>query len=193
MNAFDSLPTRATERRSRELLKQFIADQCDEGRYVILEKGPLAPLLQRLIGDYAMNIDGRLWTAEHKAEERSTGNFFLELFSNRCLDDRAAHAEHGMRPGWMLTNRADLLLYHFMDRDELYVLDFFKLKRWAWGYRNGGIGNIWRYERQVKMQEKHAQRNDTVGVCVPISDVRDEIGVRLFHPERALVQSELVL
>ncbi len=74
-----------------------------------------------------------MWAVEIKIEQAWTGNLFLETWSKRNLEDKASHAELGSAPGWLLKTRADLLLYYFLDTDDLVTLPVFRLKQWAFG------------------------------------------------------------
>ncbi len=163
MSAFDE--AKKVEARSLEILTPFIRARSNGGQFILIEKGRLALELQRQIGDAAFNArDGVLWTVEVKAEEENKyGNFFLETWSNR--------ARYTM--GWMVTLNSDLLLYHFLKSDELYVMNFQNLKRWAWWERR-----IYRYPERE--QGKREQLNDTWGRCVPISVISREVGFRRF-------------
>jgi hypothetical protein len=164
MSAFQS--ARMVEVESMTILRPYLKEKTD-GQLVWNDKGPLAMALQETVGDMLFtNKQGFLRSVEVKAESRYTGNLFLETWSNRNLSNRHSHAERGSNPGWMFKLKADLLLYHFLDRDELHTLDFFALKQWAFSE-----GNLWRYEE--KPQSRRDQLNDTWGRCVPIADLND--------------------
>lgn len=175
MNDFSR--SQQVEARSRVILSPFLQERAHDGQLVFIDKGPLAKSLQQSIGDAVMNDkNGIFRSVEIKAEaENRSGNFFLETWSNRNLRDRRSHAERGSNPGWMLKLKCDFLFYHFVEPDELYVIDFFKLKKWAFE-----DGNIFNFEE--KLQGKYTQRNDTWGRCVPITTVAQEVGVRFFRP-----------
>lgn len=165
-NAFDD--ARNVEARSMTILRPFIEQRAWNGKYVVLSKGPLAADLQKMAGDVAFNSDAdTVFTIEVKAEEDCRfGNFFLETWSNRSR----------LTPGWMVTLRADLLLYHFLAEDLLYRIPLGKLQDWA--FRRNRI-----YDFPERVQAKRDQRNDTWGRCVPIAVVVDELGLGLpFRP-----------
>lgn len=165
----------SVEAESVRRLRSFLSHRCDDGRYVIIDKGPLAPIVQELCGDVCMSIEGRTWFAELKAEEKHTGNIFFEVFSNRCLSSRDDHAQYGIKPGWGISNRADLLIYHFLDKDIVYVMDFYRLKRWMFGSStpHSFDGAWWRYGARghQRTQQKRFQRNETVGLLVPLIEI----------------------
>lgn len=186
MNPYDN--ARKVEARSMALLAPFLEDT--DGRYVLTDKGVLSSFLQETCGDLLYNDrGGKVWGVECKAEERFTGNLFLETWSNRNLEDRRDHATHGSNPGWLAKTRADLLFYHFLEADRLYVLNLFALKRWAFraasekrSERAGRVrpermvGRL--YDFPVREQKKRTQRNDTWGRLVPIGVLEAEMEVR---------------
>lgn len=183
MNAFAK--GRLVEASAMEVLKPWLQEHASNGQLVVTDKGTLAPLLQSIAGDMAYNRqeDGRLYTVELKAEaeQRASGNLFLETWSNKNLECRDSHAERGSNPGWMVKQRADLLFYYFIDTDNLYILNFFNLKRWAFGC-GCTKGRI--YDFPEVAQSKYTQLNDTFGRLVPLHVLSREVGFKLFHPRR---------
>ncbi len=101
-------------------------------------------------------------TVELKAEQRTTGNLFLETWSNRKTQ----------RPGWIRSSKAVGLLYLFLDTETLYVAHMGKLQEWA-------TANLSRFPE--KMQAKHQQENETVGHIVPVTRLSHEAGLRRFY------------
>lgn len=170
-----------------ERLLPLIQAKSHKGQFVVTSKGPLAPYLQKSVGDVLLNTDSEtLYSIEVKTErENKTGNFFLETWSNKNLRNRSSHAQLGSTLGWMLTLRADLLFYYFLENDDVYIINFLNLKRWAFG-NNEHQGKIYSHpEKQTTCD----QLNDTWGRCVPISEIRKEVGFRHIH----LPQLELEL
>ncbi len=166
MNSFDKC--RGTEQRSLEILRPFISQRAFNGQFVVTNKGPLAPELQKSAGDVLYNTDAEtVYAAEIKAEEENKyGNFFFEVWSNRSR----------FTPGWMFTLRTDLLLYHFLADDLLYVIPFERLRKWA-------FHDLRIYSHPERQQNKHQQLNDTWGRCVPIATLAREIDLQIpFHP-----------
>jgi len=182
MNAF--VDTCRIERESISILMPFLDHKAD-GRVVLTHKGILARHLQETVGDALFNLpDGTIWGVEFKAEkENKHGNFFLETWSNKNLDNRKTHSERGSNPGWMMKLRADLLFYHFIESDELYIINFFRLKQWAFGC-SGMAPNIYKFDE--RKQSKYLQHNDTWGRCVPIHIIAQTIGYRLIHPKKLI-------
>lgn len=174
MNSFDL--ARTIEARSLAVLEPFIAER--HGRFVLTDKGALSAFLQREVGDLLFNDrKGRVVSVELKAETRYTGNLFLETWSNRNLEDRAGRAERGAVPGWLLVCRADLLFYHFIEKDILLIFDLLSLQRWAFlsPNKSGNAGRV--YDFPEKTQLRYAQRNTTCGRIVPIAVLEEECAV----------------
>jgi hypothetical protein len=179
MSDFDRC--RAVETRAMVVLLPFLNESSD-GRYVLTGKGRLARFLQQELGDAIFNDRaGRVWSVEIKAEERHTGNLFIETWSNRNLTDRSSHSERGSNPGWALKLRADLLFYYFLDADSLYIIDMFELKRWLFGYGQQ-VGNIYRFPEVV--QSKWSQANETVGRLVKLDDLQRDLKIRRIFPRQ---------
>ncbi len=176
MNAFTEASL--VEHRGLAVLLPYLAERAYQGRIVSTAKGPLACALQRSFGDVFMNMDAdTLRGLEIKVERHWTGNLFLETWSNRNLEDRASHHERGSTPGWLVTSRADLLLFYFLDTDDLITVSMLRLKRWAFG--SGPQGGV--YAWPEKQQFRYGQRNDTWGRCVPVEHLEREVGARRAH------------
>ncbi len=175
MNAFDKASQ--VEARGMQILRPHLSE-ISGGRYVLTAKGTLARHLQLIAGDALINTpDDKMWGVEIKVESRFTGNLYLETWSNRNLSDKESHADRGMNPGWLIHCRADVLLYYFLDTDDLFTINLFRLKRWAFGFWDGTHsvpGRIYDFEELV--QRKHAQKNETCGRIVPISRLKAELG-----------------
>lgn len=159
-----------------------------QGRYVVTDKGRLAPYLQSVVGDLIFNDrDGRMWTVELKADGTAHPNLFLETWSNRNLDDLPNRHVGGRKPGWLLTLNADLLFYHFINQDKLVVANLPALQRWAFcapsrnmsepinqrGERARLQGRLWDF-RETEQKSYH-QKNDTRGRPVPIATLLAEV------------------
>lgn len=167
------------EAKSRAILLPFI-DRETDGKFIIMENGPLATAFQEQQGDVLFATrSGRPWSAELKAEEKHTGRLFLETWSNRNLEDVTNHHRHGSNPGWMLKLRSDLLFYHFLDLGVLYILPLFRLQRWAFGHGKTP-GKIYKYGEH--QQGKYTQLNDTWGRCVDVEDLTALDFVKVFYP-----------
>lgn len=160
------------EARALAVLLPYLDEQAD-GRVVLTSKGTLARFLQITVGDAIFNDKkGRVWSVELKAEEKHTGNLFLETWSNKNLTDAQSHAERGSTMGWLFSCRADLLMYYFLDSDDLHIIPLLRLKRWAFGLglRPGRL-----YDFPEVEQHKYGQPNDTHGRLVEIATLASEI------------------
>ena len=168
MNAFDS--AKKIELRAMEDVLPWIGLMSLSGQFVLTEKGRLSKELQKVAGDilYNRKSDGALLCCELKAEEENKyGNFYLETWSNRSR----------FNLGWMFKLDSDILLYYFLEEKDLYVINFVKLRKWAFG-ANGNAGRIYAFPE--KPQNKRAQLNDTWGRCVPVSVIENEVGFHHF-------------
>lgn len=136
------------------------------------------PYLQSLHPDYCVrpvpdNIEsqhryGDTWLSsdkhkhamewEFKAEEKHTGNLFIETWSD---------IRKGV-PGW-LYHYSDMawLGYAFNDLHRLYTSRIGELRRWA--HSDGKTGLIRLEDFRLVKQSKYRQRNVTVGRLVPIN------------------------
>jgi hypothetical protein len=175
MNAFRDASK--VEAKGMAVLLPFLEEKAGRG-LVLTSKGTLAKHLQLIAGDVLYNdFNDRMWAVEIKCEEQDKyGNLFLETWSNRNLDSKGGHAERGSNQGWLYHCRADVLLYYFLESDELYVLNLFKLKQWAFGFASVP-GKIYAYAEKV--QEKRTQLNDTWGRCVPIRVLQESLGASM--------------
>lgn len=200
MNSFDQ--ARTVEARSLAILTPFITET--HGGFVLTTKGRLSAFLQREVGDLLFNDShGNVWSVELKAEQRFTGNLFLETWSNRNLADAMSHAERGCTVGWLVQCKADLLFYHFLDSDSLYVFSLLALKRWAFeapsrrmrmaeagadGVRSELLGRV--YDFAEKAQHKYAQMNVTCGRIVPLRVLEQECAPppRLLRPRQLALE-----
>ena len=105
-------------------------------------------LAQRYLGDYLAVKNDKAYILEFKAEEKHTGNLFIEIWSNE-----------GVNQGWFRKCRADYIIYHFLDNGKVYLIDLPEFKKQL----------IESNHRQVK-QAKHDQKNVSVGLLVPVSE-----------------------
>ncbi len=130
--------------------------KCQDLRFT--SDSPYAHLLQHTVGDILVRNQSADTSLDLKVEvDARYGNFFLETWSNRSR----------FTLGWMYTASYDWLAYYFLQERKLYLLDFLKLRRWAFNYNgDGGF-----YEYPEREQRKYHQLNDTWGRCVPIVHV----------------------
>lgn len=169
MSAFTS--ARMIEAKGLAILEPFIREHAYNGQVVWTTRGDLSKSIQESMGDVLFNTDkDKIWAVEIKIEQEHTGNLFIETWSNKNLNNEQSHADRGCNPGWLYKLRADLLMYYFLDTDDLYVIDVYPLKRWAFCGGPDGGGNIWAY-REVP-QGRYSQANDTWGRLVPVEDLK---------------------
>ena len=113
--------------------------------------------LQTTIGDFVCQFAKLgITSMELKTERRYTGNLFVETWQNR---------EWGT-PGWLHTSRASLLWTYYIDADLLVGVSLPSLRQWLLSRPNSHIDSY----RQVQIDKD--QKNDTVGVLVPIEHLR---------------------
>ncbi len=178
MNAFEQ--SSLIEARGLQRLMPFLTERAGTRGVVRIVKGELARYLQERVGDviYNSSVDGRLISLELKTEEVKRPNFFLETWSNKNLTNPHNHAGRGGTPGWMITSGATLLCYQFLDTDDLFFSNMFRLKQWAFTGVNeaGTAGRIYNWEE--KPAKRNGQLNDTWGRCVPITVIHKEVGLK---------------
>jgi hypothetical protein len=163
--------TRDVEDRGRGDVEHFLRSRTDLFTDVVPVYGSTkAQELQQGHGDFiCYTTDGKLITVDVKVEvSERHGNLFLETFSNRSRFNR----------GWLDKVSITYLVYYFLDTGSLYVINFRKLREWAFG-AGGRAGRI--YEYPEKPQNKYKQNNDTYGRCVPIRIIREQVGLRHFR------------
>lgn len=104
-------------------------------------------LAQEYLGDYLAVKNNKAYILEFKAEEKHTGNLFIEIWSNE-----------GVNLGWFRKCRADYIIYHFLDNGKAYLINMAEFKKEL----------IEPNHKQVK-QNKHNQPNISVGLLVPVN------------------------
>ena len=165
--------------RDRILAPHLYGIRSVEGRYVFMDKGRLATILQRryAVDTILQGRDGRAVCIEEKIT-RWPGfallNFFLETMS--CT---VAGLES---EGWMRYAEADYLLYAFMQADDVhllcYLIEFPALKAWFWP----------RSER-FRLYIMPNTTNHTAGRLVPIATVRQAVRTWRFTIPQPLTRS----
>lgn len=153
-----------------ELVRRWIVSEgfCLEGRHVVVEKGTHAREIQQRLGDLIIQSakDRALVSIEVKAELQSTGNLFIETWSNSTPGPR-------QRVGWLHRLECDALIYTFLDSGQTLIFPFQDLKRWALTGGADGDGRI--YDFRLVAQSKNRQLNVTEGHIVPIRVLLSEI------------------
>jgi hypothetical protein len=164
------------EQRGMSALLPYLESRAYRGQVIQVAKGPLARHFQRSFGDLLIATGpGAVASVEIKVSRRWTGNLFLEVWSNKNLEDRASHVERGSTPGWLITCRADVVGFHFLDVDTVVFLPLFRLQQWAFGC---GEQTARIYDFPERQQRRYVQRNDSWGRIVPVEVLAREVGVK---------------
>jgi hypothetical protein len=157
--------------RDRILAPNFYREHATDGRYVFIDKGKLATLLQKqfAVDTILQGSDGAAVCIEEKLvrwKGKVYSKFFLETKSNTNPGHEA--------PGWMVYGKADYLLYGFVQEGEqsviLHLIDFPGLVAWFWPIHE-------RYEAFVMPYTF----NHTEGRLVPIVDVQANVKTWRFN------------
>lgn len=185
MNGFDQARTVEAEAMFR--LRPYLREQSD-GQFVLIEKSPLAPVLQETIGDVMLNHrkTGRLVSVEVKAERKFTGNLFLEAWSNLNANDEGSWEARGSNPGWLLKLHPTLLFYYFLDVDRLFIFRAHRLFRWAFCQpsKSGAVAATRIHDFRRVVQQRYEQRNDTHGHIVDLATLAAEVGYQEVSPRQ---------
>jgi len=180
-----------TERKALKKLMPLL-DVRSDGAWVPTEKGPLARFLQHTVGDALTSIyqgegqEPMLVAVEIKGVEAAYdpkgvngyGSLFLEVWSNRNLEDEASFYERGMKPGWMQTLRTDVLLYLYLQSDDLVIIPWLKLLRWFWCDSNLNLTTA------LRPQRKTDQLNETLGCLVPVKTLKRVAGAQVVKRQK---------
>lgn len=118
--------------RDTVLAPGFYGPYAYEGRYVFIDKGRLASLLQKR---YAVDtiVQGQQEGAAYCIEEkivRWPGYDYRSI----CLETESCTVQDHESPGWMRYGQADFLLYAMMKPRALdvHLIDFPGLQAWFW-------------------------------------------------------------
>jgi hypothetical protein len=113
-------------------------------------------------GDYKITRGQETFNIELKAEQRTTGNLFIEEFSNYAPGEYAPTGLSRTTLGWFLTLKADLVIYHFLDTDKVYKLDLKELQA------RPNLLYLKACERKQCQACDAGQQNATIGWCIPV-------------------------
>lgn len=134
-----------------------------EGRYVFVDKGRCARLIQKrmAVDTIAQSRRGGAVCIEEKIVRREYPCFFLETES--CT--KPGHESSG----WMTYAEADYLLYCFETASgsalKCYLIDFPALKEW-----------FWKEHGRFRRHQMRGTLNETAGQLVPIHEVQRALG-----------------
>lgn len=159
MNAFEQAD--AVGRKGIELVKPILRQMADSGQFVVVNESPLFLHLQKVAGDFLVNVRNLgMATVELKTRERTRGDFVWEVFSNGCLDNARKHGERPATAGWGMTSPSQIKADLFLDSHDVYLYSMFRVKHWLWvehGHRSFDLVR----------QTKYHQPNDTWFFIIP--------------------------
>ena len=120
-------------------------------------------------GDYQITRGSKTLNVELKAERKTTGNIFVEEFSNYAPGEYAPDGTPRTKLGWFLTLTADLVIYHFLDTGRIYKVNLKQLQTqeqlvYALGKRKNANDAC-----------DNGQKNRTIGWCLPIAKLPDGV------------------
>ena len=155
--------------RDAVLVPQFYEKYATDGRYVLVDKGRFADIIQqRLDVDTIMQSkDGAVVAIEEKIV-RWPGYNYTAL----CLETESCTVKGHESDGWMHFCEADYLLYCLQQQDgglKCYLINFAELYKW-----------FWPVEKSLNVFEMKTQ-NRTRGRLAPIADVRKHCGVAEYN------------
>lgn len=154
MNSFEKC--RAIEQESDKDVYKFLTERYD---FVIhTDSFKNNRTYQSLYGDYLCVKTDEKHFIEVKAEKQNKyNNFYLETWSNKPQN-----------VGWFKKCKADVILYHFLDDNVIYLFDL-------------GIAQQYIKDSEgvyaEKPQSKYSQMNKAYGLCVPIADIMKHAGI----------------
>lgn len=160
MNDFERDNKWQRQVRNEILAPGFYGQYAVDGRYVVIDKGRLATILQKryAVDTIVQGRDGSALCIEEKIV-RWPGYRYASF----CLETKSCTVPGHESPGWMFYGEADFLLYCFQTETgdlDCWLIDFPKLQEWFW-------------PREDKFQAFQMQNtlNKTAGRKVPIADV----------------------
>lgn len=152
--------------RDSILIPQFYRKCAADGRYVLLDKGRLADLLQRrmAVDTLVQGKEGGVVAIEEKIVRWPRSGRPYTAF---CLETHSCTRPGHESDGWMVYGEADYLLYGFVQANGgmiAYLIDFPELCEWFWPNINSF--NVFQMEHTL---------NRTRGRLVDIEDVRRNV------------------
>lgn len=172
MNDFDRDNEWQREQRDRILAPQFYDKYALKGRYVFMDKGRLASIIQkRFAADTILQSrNGDAVAIEEKIVRwRKSGKPYKAF----CLETDSCTVPGHESEGWMVYGKADYLLYCFQQADGsliCYLIDFIKLCEWFWP--RVSTFNVFRMQETL---------NKSCGRVVDIADVEANVPTWRFH------------
>jgi hypothetical protein len=168
------------EKNGMDVLLPFIISRAYQGRVVPLFGNAQNKELQQY-GDILMNTESDKYiTIDLKIENRFTGNFFIETWSNKSRFNQ----------GWVYKCKSDRIFYYFLDKPEIFYSIFVeKFKAWLFE----SVGNKPRLFSFIEAkQSKYDQMNDTWGVIIPIDVALGSNSVKAVELPPELINAALI-
>jgi hypothetical protein len=158
--------------RDAVLAPGFYGRYAVQGRYVFIDKGRLATVLQRkyAVDTVVQGSAGRALCIEEKIV-RWKGIRYKCI----CLETHSCTTPGRESDGWMRYGMADYLLYCLQQKDgslQCYLIDFPLLREW-----------FWPLEQSFTTFGPLPQRNGTFGRLVPIADINKNVPTWFVHVE----------
>ena len=138
-----------------------------DGRYVVIDKGRLATLLQKrfAVDTVVQGRNGNAAFIEEKIVRWPRRDY---PYDSMCLETQSCTVPGHESDGWMVYGQADYLLYCFAQRDGCslicFLMDFPKLQTWFWPV----AGRFSPFENPDTI-------NRSCGKVVPISLIRANV------------------
>jgi hypothetical protein len=120
------------EQRDVLLAPFFYGQHARDGRYVFMDKGRLATVLQKR---FAVDTVMQCKSGASVCIEEKIVRWKGKVYDAICLETHSCTKEGHESDGWMVYGEADYLLYCMQQADgslHAYLIDFPKLKEWFW-------------------------------------------------------------
>jgi hypothetical protein len=160
--------------RDKVLAPGFYGEYAVEGRYVFIDRGRLAGLLQKryAVDTIVQGRDGKAACIEEKIVrwpyDRKTGKPKDRPHTRFFLETESCTVPGHESNGWMVYGQADYLNYCFASRDEsaltCWLIDFPELQTW-----------FWEHVEEFRAHQMTDTVNRTCGRLVPIEAVRQNV------------------
>jgi len=164
MNQFQIDDKKQKEYRNK-LLKPFYLIKSHEGRFVFVDKGKLADILQK---EYAVDTIMQINHELVKSIEEKIVNWPGYKYTNYALEIMSCTVPGREKQGWMHYGKCDILLYCFLQENETieaHAIPFNKLQDWF--FNND---NYTKYKSTITEQINHTECK-----LVPVKDVFNNV------------------
>jgi hypothetical protein len=164
INQFQIYDKKQKEYRNK-LLKPFYLEKSHEGRFVFVDKGKIADILQK---EYAVDTIMQINHELVKSIEEKIVNWPGYKYTNYTLEIMSCTVPGREKQGWMHYGKCDILLYCFVQENETieaHAIPFEKLQTWF--FNND---NYLKYKSTITEQINHTECK-----LVLIKDVFDNV------------------